>query len=258
MTDLLSVSGVSKRFGAVVAADAISMSAGSGSLISLIGANGAGKTTFVNIVTGYLKPDEGTIALGGQDITKLTPREITRLGVGRSFQIPQLFSRLTALHNVIAAITICGDRGWMRLARSERADVLDRARGLLDRLGLSQYQSHLPKGMPGGARKLLDIAMALGTDPRLLILDEPTSGVSIDEKFSTMDTVIETARTEGRSIIFVEHDMELVARYSDRCIAFLDGRIIADGTPAGVMDDPEVRSRVLGQALGQAVDHADA
>lgn len=254
MTDLLSVTGVSKRFGAVVAADAISMSAGSGSLISLIGANGAGKTTFVNIVTGYLKPDEGTIVLSGQDITALTPREITRLGVGRSFQIPQLFARLTALQNVIAAITICGDRGWMRLARSERDDVLDRARGLLDRLGLSQYESHLPNVMPGGARKLLDIAMALGTDPRLLILDEPTSGVSIDEKFSTMDTIIDTARSEGRSIIFVEHDMELVTRYSERCIAFLDGKIIADGTPAGVMGDPEVRSRVLGQAVG----HADA
>lgn len=254
MTDLLTVTGVSKRFGAVVAADAISVTVGSGSLISLIGANGAGKTTFVNIVTGYLKPDEGAIALSGRDITALTPREVTLLGVGRSFQIPQLFPRLTALQNIVAAITICGDRGWRRLSRSERADVLDRAHGLLDRLGLSSYEKYLPNVIPGGARKLLDIAMALGTDPRLLILDEPTSGVSIDEKFATMDTVIDTARNEGRSIMFVEHDMELVSRYSDRCLAFLDGAIIADGIPSAVMGDPEVRSRVLGQSM----DHARA
>lgn len=252
MTDLLTVSGVSKRFGAVIAADAISVTVGAGSLVSLIGANGAGKTTFVNIVTGYLKPDRGTIALSGRDITALTPREVTLLGVGRSFQIPQLFPRLTALQNIIAAITICGDRGWRRLSRSERADVLDRARELLDQLGLSHYENHLPNVIPGGARKLLDIAMALGTEPRLLILDEPTSGVSIDEKFATMDTVIDTARGEGRSIMFVEHDMELVCRYSDRCLAFLDGAIIADGSPASVMDDPEVRSRVLGQSMGHA------
>lgn len=197
MTDLLSVSAVSKRFGAVVAASDISVAIGPGSLTSLIGTNGAGKTTFVNIVTGYVKPDEGTVALGGHDITQLTPREITLLGVGRSFQIPQLFSRLTALQNVVAAITVCKDRGWMRMARAERADVVDRARSLLEQLELSPYAGHMPNVMSGGSRKLLDIAMALGTEPQLLILDEPTSGVSIDEKFSTMDTIIDAARAGG-------------------------------------------------------------
>ncbi len=252
MTDLLAVSAVSKRFGAVVAASDISVAIGPGSLTSLIGTNGAGKTTFVNIVTGYVKPDEGTVALGGHDITQLTPREITLLGVGRSFQIPQLFSRLTALQNVVAAITVCKDRGWMRMARAERADVVDRARSLLDQLELSPYAGHMPNVMPGGSRKLLDIAMALGTEPQLLILDEPTSGVSIDEKFSTMDTIIDAARAGRRSIIFVEHDMELVTRYSDRCIAFSNGEIIADGVPSDVMNDPQVLSRVLGQAMDQS------
>lgn len=252
MTDLLSVAAVSKRFGAVVAASDISVAIGPGSLTSLIGTNGAGKTTFVNIVTGYVKPDEGTVALGGHDITQLTPREITLLGVGRSFQIPQLFPRLTALQNVVAAITVCKDRGWMRMVRAERADVVDRARSLLDQLELSPYEEHMPNVMPGGSRKLLDIAMALGTEPQLLILDEPTSGVSIDEKFSTMDTIIDAARAGGRSIIFVEHDMELVTRYSDRCIAFSSGEVIADGAPSDVMNDPQVLSRVLGQAMDQS------
>lgn len=252
MTDLLSVAAVSKRFGAVVAASDISVAIGPGSLTSLIGTNGAGKTTFVNIVTGYVKPDEGTVVLNGHDITRLTPREITLMGVGRSFQIPQLFPRLTALQNIIAAITICKDRGWMRMARAERIDVIERARSLLDRLGLAQYGGHMPNVLPGGVRKLLDIAMALGTEPQLLILDEPTSGVSIDEKFPIMDTIIDAARAGGRSIIFVEHDMELVTRYSERCIAFFNGEVIADGAPSNVMSDPQVLSRVLGQAMDQS------
>lgn len=254
MTDVLSVTAISKRFGAVIAAKDISIAISSGSLTSLIGTNGAGKTTFVNIVTGYIKPDKGNVLLGDCDITQMSPREITLLGVGRSFQIPQVFTRLTALENVVAAITISGDRGWRRLALARRSQVIDRARSLLDQMGLLPYQQHLPNTMPGGARKLLDIAMALGTDPKLLILDEPTSGVSVDEKFTTMDTIVDAARIDRRSIIFVEHDMELVERYSDRCIAFFNGAVIADGAPSSVMDDPKVRSRVLGQSAGRS-DH---
>lgn len=255
MTDLLTVTGISKRFGAVIAANDISVAIGSGSLTSLIGTNGAGKTTFVNIVTGYTKPDEGSIVLGGRDVTQLSPREITLLGVGRSFQIPQLFPRLTALQNIVASITICKDRGWARLSRAERSDVADHARYLLAEFGLSRYEDQIPSVLPGGVRKLLDIAMAIGTDPKLLILDEPTSGVSMEEKFPTMDTIIRAARTGGRSIIFVEHDMELVVRYSERCLAFFNGGVIADGTPSNVMDDPQVQSRVLGQIVDRP-DHA--
>lgn len=255
MTALMTVTEVSKRFGAVIAANQISVTIGSGSLTSLIGTNGAGKTTFVNIVTGYTKPDGGSVALGGRDVTRLSPRQITLLGVGRSFQIPQLFPRLTALQNLVASITICKDRGWASFSHAERSDIAERARFLLAEFGLSQYANQMPGVLPGGVRKLLDIAMALGTDPRLLILDEPTSGVSKEEKFPTMDTIINAARAGGRSIIFVEHDMELVVRYSERCLAFFNGEVIADGTPSKVMDDPQVQSRVLGKIAGRP-DHA--
>ncbi len=248
MTALLRVEHVSKRFGAIVAANDISAAIDRGSVVSLIGTNGAGKTTFVNMVTGYLRPDGGRVFLDGLDVTARAPREITGLGVGRSFQIPQLFSGLTALQNVVASITIGQDRGWRQLCRAARRDVVEWATELLRSFRLLAYQGRLPGALPGGVRKLLDVAMALATRPKLLILDEPTSGVGADEKFPLMDTIIEATRAGDLSIIFVEHDMDLVARYSQRALAFYNGEIIADGRPADVLMDPKVALYVLAKS----------
>jgi branched-chain amino acid transport system ATP-binding protein len=247
MTPVLSVRGLDKRFGAVVAADALSIDIARGQKVSLIGANGAGKTTFVNMVTGYLKPDSGSIALEGIDIGRRAPRNVARLGISRSFQIPQLFIELTAAENLEVALS--GVRaGALSFHAAEAQGRHDRAVELLERFGLADQADRPVSELPGGVRKLVDIAMALVRRPKLLLLDEPTSGVSAEEKFATMDRVIHAVAPDAATIVFVEHDMEIVSRYADRVVAFYQGRILADGDPGDVLNDPEVRRYVTGSA----------
>src|SRR6185436_2117764 len=186
---LLSAEGLHKRFGAVVAAADIAIAIDAGERVSLIGSNGAGKTTFVNMVTGYLKPDAGRIVLDGRDITALAPRAITRLGVARSFQIPQLYGDLSVLDNMLVA-NACHSLSLSFRLPAHRADAVDRAEGLLERFRLLEHRNRRVAGLPGGVRKLLDIAMALTAAPKLLLLDEPTSGVSAEEKFPMMETIM--------------------------------------------------------------------
>ena len=242
---VLSVRKLEKRFGAVVAADALTLDIPAGQKISLIGANGAGKTTFVNMVTGYLKPDSGTILLDGIDIGRRSPRSVARLGISRSFQIPQLFVELTAAENLTVAISGIGTRMSLR-APAEAQGRRDKAVELLERFGLADLADRPISELAGGVRKLIDIAMALVRRPRLLLLDEPTSGVSAEEKFTTMDRVIHAVAPDAATIVFVEHDMEIVSRYADRVVAFYQGRILADGVPAEVLNNQEVRRYVTG------------
>jgi len=242
---VLSVRGLEKRFGAVVAADALSLDIPASQKVSLIGANGAGKTTFVNMVTGYLKPDRGSIALDGIDIGRRSPRSVARLGIARSFQIPQLFVELTAAENLTVALSGVGTRMSLR-ARAEAEGRHDHAVELLNRFGLADLADRPVSELAGGVRKLIDIAMALVRRPRLLLLDEPTSGVSAEEKFATMERVIHAVAPDAATLVFVEHDMEIVNRYADRVVAFYQGRILADGVPSDVLKDQEVRRYVTG------------
>ena len=248
MNPVLSVRGLEKRFGAVVAADALSIDIAAGQRVSLIGANGAGKTTFVNMVTGYLKPDRGSIALDGVHIGRRSPRSVARLGISRSFQVPQLFIELTAAENL--AVAVSGMRATTLSLHSpaEAPGRRDKAIELLQRFGLANLADRPISELAGGVRKLIDIAMALVRRPKLLLLDEPTSGVSAEEKFATMDRVIHAVAPDAATIVFVEHDMEIVGRYADRVIAFYSGRILADGSPQDVLRDPEVRRYVTGGA----------
>jgi branched-chain amino acid transport system ATP-binding protein len=248
MNPVLSVRGLEKRFGAVVAADALSLDLAAGQKVSLIGANGAGKTTFVNLVTGYLKPDSGSIALDGMDIGRRSPRNVARLGISRSFQIPQLFIDLTAAENLTVAISGKRSQALSFYARAEAQGRRDKALELLERFGLTEVADRPISELAGGVRKLIDIAMALVRRPKLLLLDEPTSGVSANEKFSTMDRVIHAVAPDAATIVFIEHDMEIVSRYADRVVAFYQGRILADGNPHNVLKDPEVRRYVTGSA----------
>ena len=246
MKSVLSVRDLGKRFGAVVAADALSIDIAAGQRVSLIGANGAGKTTFVNMVTGYLKPDSGSIVLDGLDISRRSPRNVARLGISRSFQIPQLFIDLTAAENLAVAVS-----GMRALAPSfhspaEAQGRRDKAIELLSRFDLKGVADRPISELAGGVRKLIDIAMALVRRPKLLLLDEPTSGVSGEEKFATMDRVIHAVAPDAATIVFVEHDMEIVNRYADRVLAFYQGRILADGNPRDVLRDAEVRRYVTG------------
>jgi len=244
MTPVLSVHGLEKRFGAVVAADALSLDIAAGQKVSLIGANGAGKTTFVNMVTGYLKPDSGSIALDGMDIGRRSPRNVAQLGISRSFQIPQLFVDLTAGENL--AVALSGARPRALSFHSPAEAHGGKALELLERFGLGDMADRPISELAGGVRKLIDIAMALVRRPKLLLLDEPTSGVSADEKFATMDRVIHAVAPDAATMVFVEHDMEIVSRYADRVVAFYQGRILADGDPHNVLKDPEVRRYVTG------------
>ena len=242
---LLHASKLEKRFGAVVAASEIELSVAVGERVSLIGSNGAGKTTLVNMITGYLKPDAGRISFDGRDITPLAPRAITRLGVARSFQIPQLHVGLTVLENLLVAFACHDDRlSFWQGAR--RPEAVARADALLARFNLAEQRERRVAELPGGVRKLLDIAMALTGEPKLLLLDEPTSGVSAAEKFPMMDIIMTALGAEPMAVLFVEHDMDIVARYAERVVAFYSGRVIADDTPQRALAADDVRRYVTG------------
>jgi branched-chain amino acid transport system ATP-binding protein len=245
MKPVLSAKSLSKHFDGVAAAEGVSIEVGAGERVGLIGSNGAGKTTFVNMITGYLKPDAGAIELEGRDVTALGPREIERLGVARSFQIPQLCAEMRVIDNLIVA-GACGDEKLSFWQPAHTAAAQARAVSLLERFGLASHAERRVAELPGGVRKLLDIAMSLTRRPKLLLLDEPTSGVSVDEKFPVMETVMSAISGEGTTVIFVEHDMEIVTRYASRVVAFYSGRVLADGAPAAVLADAEVRRHVTG------------
>ena len=242
---LLSAEGLNKRFGAVVAAADIAIAIDAGERVSLIGSNGAGKTTFVNMITGYLKPDAGRIVLDGRDITALAPRAITRLGVARSFQIPQVYGELSVLDNMLVA-NACHDQRLSFRLPAQRPEAVERAERLLELFRLLEHRNRRVAGLAGGVRKLLDIAMALTGSPRLLLLDEPTSGVSAEEKFPMMEIVMTAVGAQPLTVLFVEHDMDIVERHADRVIAFYSGRIIADDTPQAALATDDVRRYVTG------------
>lgn len=249
MPPILQTVDVDKAFGAVVAASSINIAVDEGEVVGVIGANGAGKTSFVNLVTGYLKPDGGRILYGGDDITGRKPREIARIGIRRSFQIPQLFPGLTVLDNVLVALCITGSGGLSARHGIRARRNVHAAGDVLQRYGIGDYRDQMAGTLPQGIRKLLDIALATAGDFRLILLDEPTSGISVDEKFAIMDTLMAALKALGATILFIEHDMEIVERYADRIAAFYEGRIIADGAPDTVLADADVRRYVVGSEL---------
>ncbi len=246
---VLEASGLDKRFGAVVAAAAVDVRVETGERVGIIGANGAGKTTFVNMVTGYLKPDRGAIRYEGRLITGYAPRRISRLGIHRSFQIPQLFAELTVFDNMMVAIGIAAREQATVWRPLRDAGITEEVHSALARFGIDAYAHQIAGKLPQGVRKLLDIAMALAGRTTLLLLDEPTSGISTDEKGTVMDTLAGALAAESVTVLFVEHDMEVVERYAERVVAFYDGRVIADGPTAGVLADADVRTHVIGPEL---------
>ncbi len=255
MSNILETEHLTKTFGAVTAANDLSIGIAHDSVVGLIGGNGAGKTTFINLITGYLKPTSGRIRFDGRDITGLMPRQITRLGLCRSFQIPQVFDSLTAYENLLVGLGIVslGRKAFAGIRLGDQTPEAV-AEETLERFHLGRYRNEPASVLPEGVRKLLDIAMALAVKPRTLLLDEPTSGVSADEKFALMDMVLGAIRAEKVTVLFVEHDMEIVRRYTQRVLAFYDGRVIADGKPEEVLADREVRRLVVGEATPAAAE----
>ena len=242
---LLSARDLHIGFGGVKAADGISLDVMRGENLVIIGPNGAGKTTFLNISTGYLRPQSGHVLFKGRDITARPPRTITRLGVARAFQIPQLFLDHSVLENLLLARAARQGiwRPWSPLASGRPDPVVEDLTGLFD---LSPWLHRPALELPEGARKLVDIAIALCLEPELLLMDEPTSGVASSEKFQVMDTLVNALRERGVSSVFVEHDMDVVERYADRVAVWSAGQIQALGPPAEVLSDPRVVNDVIG------------
>ena len=242
---LLSAKGLRLAFGGVKAADGIDLDVMPGEFLAIIGPNGAGKTTFINMTTGYLKPQAGSIKYQGRPIIGLSPRAVVRLGIARSFQLPQLFTEHTVLEN--AALAIAAHAGfWSPLTPLLRPDRRDEAMALLERFGLAELANARADTLNEGARKLADIAMAAALQPRLLLMDEPTSGVAAGEKMAVVETLVRVLRDSGVTAVFVEHDMEVVERFADRVAVWSQGRILALGTPEEVLADPVVRREVIG------------
>ena len=245
-TPLLQTKDLQLAFGAVVVADHIDFTLTEGERLAVIGQNGAGKTTFINICTGLIHPQAGQVFFEGHDVTALSPRAIALRGMVRSFQLPQLFTEHTVRDCI--RIAAAGKRGglglWTPLDKAVPAAEVDH---VLEMVGLASRGDEMSGALPEGQRKLLDIAMALVLKPRLLILDEPTSGVSTDEKHGLMKTIMAALDAEKVTAIFVEHDVDIVSQYATRVAAWIAGRIAADGTPQQVLADPEVRKNVIGE-----------
>jgi branched-chain amino acid transport system ATP-binding protein len=218
---ILDVRNLHKNFGAVTAASNINVSFAAGETVGIIGANGAGKTTFVNMITGYLKPTRGAILYRSREITGLPPRSIARLGICRSFQVSQVFVSLSVIENLLTAVAIAESPGLGMLRPLRRPELIERAEKIMERYRIAQYRDQLASDLSQGARKLLDIAMAVAGRPKILLLDEPT-------------------------MLFVEHDMEIVERYVDRVLAFYQGEIICDAPPAEALRDAKVQEFVIG------------
>lgn len=246
MTTILETKNLEMKFGAVYAAKDVNISIASGEVMGVIGSNGAGKTTFVNMVTGYLTPTSGEIIYRGKSITGKATRDITRLGICRSFQIPQLFPELPVIENVLIALTISKQDKPVLFKPAIDRSLEEEAHKLLARFDIDQYADQEIQTLPQGVRKLVDIAMATVAEPDLLFLDEPTSGVSADEKMDFMRILIDALKTTDTAVLFIEHDMEIVEAFSPRCVAFYEGTILADGPTAEVLENDKVREFVIG------------
>jgi branched-chain amino acid transport system ATP-binding protein len=242
---LLKARGLVIRFGGVVAADGVDLDIVKGEHLAIIGPNGAGKTTFLNIATGYLKPQAGRVEFLGEDITAHSPRAITRLGIARAFQIPQLFLDHTVIESLLIAATSRERKLWTMQdlhTLPERGEMMH----LLALVGADDVADQKAIVLPEGKRKLVDIAMALALKPKLVLMDEPTSGVASAEKFAIMDVLVAALDAQGVTSVFVEHDMEVVQRYADRVAVWSAGKIQISGSPGEVLKDPAVVTQVIG------------
>jgi branched-chain amino acid transport system ATP-binding protein len=238
-----------KRYGAFVALDGVSLSVREGEFVSIIGPNGAGKSTLINLLTGVLAPSEGHVRFKGRDIGGIGPVALARLGMARSFQLVQIFPDLTVLETLQAAVVSRLGRGG-RLFASLRGDrqVQGEALEVAGLFGLAD-RAHTPaRTLPQGDKKLLDVASAFTLRPEIILLDEPTSGVSTADKHAVMEILVGAARRIGlKAIIQVEHDMDIVFGYSDRIIALHQGRVLADAAPAAIRADARVVDMVVGR-----------
>lgn len=242
---LLQTRGLTKSFGSLVAVDDVSLEFYENEIVGIIGPNGAGKTTFTNLIAGKLMPSDGHIYFQDTEITDMAEHKRASHGIARSFQIPEVYDDLTALENIRTSI-ISREKQTNEFFKPLSYDnaTAEEAREYLAMFGLKQHAETAADTMPHGDRKILDIAMTFALEPELILLDEPTSGIGSESTDSVMETTINVAKDTNTSLIFIEHDMDLIARYSDRVVGIHNGSVLKDGTPEAVLESDVVKEHI--------------
>jgi branched-chain amino acid transport system ATP-binding protein len=242
---MLRVERVTKTFDKFLAVDGAELNVEKGQLVAVIGPNGAGKTTLFNLITGILKPDRGRIIFKNEDISKLPTHEICRRGVARSFQIANVFNRLTVFRNV--QVSVLSQQGKSNnLFRPVHSMAVDETSRILESVGLVDKSEHIAGSLSHGDQRILEIAIALGNRPEMLILDEPTAGMSPEETSSTMSLIRRLAETQGLTILFCEHDMDVVFNTAQSIMVMHYGKTIIQGKPEEIRENEEVQEAYLG------------
>jgi len=253
----LATKGLAKSFGSLVVASDIELELPQGVRYALIGPNGAGKTTLINLMTGMLRPDAGHILLDDADITALAPDQRVRRGLVRTYQINSLFPHLTALESVTLAVCerTRAARTWWRQLPAYSHEI-DEAYGILSALNLDAVCNRATRELAYGQQRLLEIALALATRPKVLLLDEPAAGVPREESKELFAAIAGLSREV--TVLFIEHDMELVFRFASRIIVMVGGRVLVEGSPQEIASDPRVRAVYLGKSLDKTAARAES
>ncbi len=242
---MLRVEAVDKSFGDFKAVDAANLSVGKGELVAVIGPNGAGKTTLFNLLTGQLWPDRGKIVFKGEEITGLPAYEVCKRGIARSFQIVNIFPRLTVLGNVQVAV-LSQQRRSRNIFSPTQNLAIEETEAILESVGLSGKTINIAGSLSHGDQKILEIAIALGNEPELLILDEPTAGMSPEETAATLELIKNLTSSRGLTILFCEHDMDVVFSIAQSIMVMHQGRTLIQGKPEEVRGNREVQEAYLG------------
>jgi branched-chain amino acid transport system ATP-binding protein len=253
---LLEVRGLSKAFGALRAVAGIDFDVAPGEAVALIGPNGAGKTTCFNMLSGQLRPDAGSIRFGGRELAGLPPHKICRLGVGRTFQVAATFPSMTTRENIQTTLLSHRRRLWSPWPPA-RGRFVAETDALLEQVGMTADADRASGILSYGDLKRLDLAMALAGDPKLLLMDEPTAGVAIAERHALMALIVAIVRERHISVLFTEHDMDVVFGHAARVIVMHRGRIVTEGPPDAVRADAEVKEIYLGYGDDRGDDRAD-
>ncbi len=253
MTPSLETRGLTVRFGGHVAVDHVTCAFRPGELTAIVGPNGAGKTTYFNLMSGQLRASDGAVLIDGQDVTRLSAPQRTRLGLGRAFQLTNLFPRLSVAENVRLAVQAqAGVHYEMRRPWRARADLIDRAEEVLQSVGLGGKRDALAASLPHGDQRKLEVAMMMALEPKVYMFDEPTAGMSVDEVPVVLDLIARLKADAAKTILLVEHKMDVVRSLADRIIVLTNGQLAADGDPATVIASPVVQEAYLGIAPEKA------